>query len=54
MVVHIYSRDKISQESSSLEDEKNTYILNFANTKPRGVTSQRTGSLKYYVVTTKN
>jgi len=52
MVVHLYSRDKISQESSSLEDEKNTFILNFANTKPRGVPSQRTGTLKYCAMTT--
>jgi hypothetical protein len=52
MVVLLYSRDKISQESSSLEGEKNMFILNFANTKPRGVTCQRTGPLKYCAMTT--
>ena len=54
IVVHLYSRYKIFHDSSSLEDKKNMFLPNVANTQPRGVTFQKTGSLNYCAVTNSN
>jgi hypothetical protein len=52
MAVLLYFRYKISQDPSSLADERNIFVRNVANTKPGGVTFQKTGPLKYCAVIT--